>query len=56
LYAGVTHRHADGNGACALAGERAFLWIYAGDAEGDDQWDDAGHLPGDDSDLCWALL
>jgi len=53
---GAAHHHADGNGAYALVGERAFLWVYAGDAGGDDRRDDAGHLPGGDPDLCWALL
>jgi hypothetical protein len=52
----AAHRHADGNGVCALPGEPAFLWIYAGDAGADDLWDDAGYLPGDDPCLCWALF
>ena len=53
---GAVRRHADGNGACALAREQAFSWVYAEDAGGDDPWDDAGRLQGGDPDLCWALF
>jgi hypothetical protein len=49
----VSHPHADANGACALAGEQAFLPLYEGDAVRGVQQDDAGHLRDDDLCLYW---
>jgi hypothetical protein len=56
LYERATRRREDGNGECAFAGVWVFLWVYAGNVEGDDRWDDAVNLQGDDPCLCWALF
>ncbi len=45
-----------GVGCMLWQGEQVFLWFYAGDEEGDDRKDDAGHLQDDVPCSCWVRL
>jgi hypothetical protein len=56
LYGQVTHHHAGVNGEYVLEKEPPFLRLYAGDAAGDVQQGDAGHLRDAGPGLYWDLF